>query len=138
MKRILVLCTGNSCRSQMVEGYLRFFHGENIEVFSAGIEVHGVNPLAIKVMKEDGVDISNHTSNHVDEYKEIDFDILITVCDHANEVCPILPIKIIRIHHSFPDPAKYIGTDLEILESFRNVRNEIKKYFQNFDEIISI
>jgi len=88
MKKILVLCTGNSCRSQIAEGYLRYFAKQKAIVFSAGIETHGVNPKAIAIMKEDGIDISNHTSNHIDAYRNIDFDFVITVCDHAKENCP--------------------------------------------------
>ena len=90
-KKILVLCTGNSCRSQLAEGYLRHFAGEKAEVYSAGVETHGVNPKAIETMKEDGIDISNHTSNHIDEYRNIDFDFVITVCDNAKERCPYFP-----------------------------------------------
>ncbi|MFI5188633.1 MAG: arsenate reductase ArsC, partial [Chitinophagales bacterium] len=83
MKKILVLCTGNSCRSQIAEGYIRHFAGNKTEIYSAGIETHGVNPKAIETMKEDGIDISNHTSNNIDEYRDIDFDFVITVCDNA-------------------------------------------------------
>src|SRR5436190_19027230 len=106
MKRILVLCTGNSCRSQLAEGYLRHFAGDKAEVYSAGIETHGVNPRAIATMKEDGIDISGHTSNHIDEYKNIDFDFVITVCDNAQENCPYFPSKAKKFHYNFPDPAK--------------------------------
>ncbi len=88
MKKILVLCTGNSCRSQIAEGYLRHFAGNKAEVFSAGVETHGVNPKAVATMAEDGIDISLHTSNNVNEYKDIDFDYVITVCDNAKERCP--------------------------------------------------
>lgn len=91
MKNILVLCTGNSCRSQMAEGYLRYFSEGMAVVFSAGIETHGVNPRAISVMLADGIDISHHTSNNVNEYLAVKFDFIITVCDHANEVCPVFP-----------------------------------------------
>src|SRR4026207_1075153 len=93
MKKVLVLCTGNSCRSQMAEGYLRFFAGDRALIKSAGVETHGVNPNAIEIMAEDGIDISSHTSNHVDEYTSIDFDFVITVCDNAKERCPIFPGK---------------------------------------------
>jgi arsenate reductase len=127
-KNILVLCTGNSCRSQLAEGYLRFFHGENANVYSAGVETHGVNPRAIATMKEDGIDISAHTSNHVDEYLAIPFDLIFTVCDHASERCPIFPSTAKRIHHNFPDPAKATGSEEEILAEFRRVRDEIKSY----------
>lgn len=129
---ILVLCTGNSCRSQMAEGYLRKFGQEEIEVYSAGIETHGLNPLAVKVMAEDGLDISRHTSNHVDEYANIDFDYIITVCDHARENCPYIPGKAIRFHHNFPDPAKASGSEEEILEEFKKVRDMIMQYISDF------
>jgi arsenate reductase len=85
------LCTGNSCRSQIAEGYLRFYAGNQVEVFSAGVETHGVNPRAIAIMKEDGIDISSHTSNNVNEYLQIPFDHVITVCDNALERCPVFP-----------------------------------------------
>lgn len=127
-KNILVLCTGNSCRSQLAEGYLRFFHGENANVYSAGVETHGVNPRAIATMKEDGIDISAHTSNHVDEYLDIPFDLIFTVCDHASERCPIFPSAAKRIHHNFTDPAKATGSEEEIMSEFRSVREEIKSY----------
>ena len=91
MKKVLVLCTGNSCRSQIAEGYLRHFVGDKAEVYSAGVETHGVNPRAIATMKEDGIDISKHTSNNIDEYFDIDFDFVITVCDNAKERCPFFP-----------------------------------------------
>ena len=132
MKKILVLCTGNSCRSQITEGYLRYFAGENAEVYSAGIETHGVNPRAIATMKEDGIDISNHTSNHIDEYKNIDFDFVITVCDNAKERCPFFPTKAEKFHYNFPDPAKATGTEEEILAQFRQVRQMIKDYSEKF------
>ncbi len=109
--KILVLCTGNSCRSQIAHGYLNFFGKDKVEVFSAGVETHGVNPNAIATMREEGIDISHHTSNHVDEYKDIDFDYVITVCDNAKERCPYFPARIKLVHHNFPDPAKAKGTD---------------------------
>lgn len=127
-KNVLVLCTGNSCRSQIAEGYLRYFHGEKAEVYSAGVETHGVNPRAIATMKEDGIDLSAHTSNHVDEYLSISFDLILTVCDHACERCPIFPGKAQRIHHNFTDPAKVIGTEEKIMAEFRRVRVQIKEY----------
>ncbi len=127
-KNILVLCTGNSCRSQIAEGYLRYFHGDSTHVYSAGIETHGVNPRAISTMKEDGIDISTHTSNHIDEYLHIAFDLILTVCDHASERCPIFPGNARRVHHNFNDPAKAIGTQEEIMTEFRRVREEIKEF----------
>ena len=115
-KKVLVLCTGNSCRSKIAEGYLRHFVGQKAEIYSAGVETHGVNPKAIATMKDDGIDISNHTSNNIDEYRNIDFDFVITVCDNAKERCPYFPTKAKKFHHNFPDPAKAIGTDEEINE----------------------
>ena len=132
MKKILVLCTGNSCRSQIAEGYLRHFARDKAQVYSAGIETHGVNPRAIATMKEDGIDISQHTSNNIDEYVDIDFDFVITVCDNAKERCPFFPSKAKKFHHNFPDPAKSTGKEEEILEHFRQVRQMIKKYSQKF------
>jgi arsenate reductase len=132
MKKILVLCTGNSCRSQIAEGYLRRFAGDKAEVYSAGIETHGVNPRAVETMKEDGIDISSHTSNNVDEYRNIDFDYVITVCDNAHEHCPVFPNKAEKFHQNFPDPAKAKGTDTEIMEEFRRVRDMIKEYCKQF------
>ena len=116
----------------MAEGYLRFFAGERALIKSAGVETHGVNPHAIEVMAEDGIDISGHTSNHVDEYTSIDFDFVITVCDNAKERCPILPGKAMTFHHNFPDPAKTTGTREEIFQSFRSTRNLIKDYCRSF------
>ena len=132
MKKILVLCTGNSCRSQMAEGYLKFYAGGNAEVFSAGVETHGVNPRAIATMLEDGIDISKHTSNNIDEYRNIDFDFVITVCDNAKERCPFFPTNAKKFHYNFPDPAKAKGTEEEILHQFRTVRQMIKDYCANF------
>ena len=132
MKNILVLCTGNSCRSQIAEGYLRHFAGEKAEIYSAGIETHGVNPRVISIMKEDGIDISKHTSNNIEQYYDIEFDFVITVCDNAKENCPVFPTKAKKFHHNFPDPAKSTGTEEEILEEFRQVRQMIKDYSQQF------
>ncbi|AWK05590.1 protein tyrosine phosphatase [Flavobacterium crocinum] len=131
-KKILILCTGNSCRSQIAEGYMKHFAGNKAIVYSAGVETHGVNPKAIAIMKEDGIDILNHTSNNIDEYYNIDFDYVITVCDNAKERCPFFPTKAQKFHYNFPDPAKATGTDSEIEEQFRNVRNLIKEYCKNF------
>ena len=132
MKRILVLCTGNSCRSQIAEGYLKHFAGDKAEVYSAGIETHGVNPKAIQIMKEDNIDISRHTSNNVNEYKNIDFDYVITVCDNAKERCPYFPSKAKMFHHNFPDPAKATGTQEQVMQQFREVRDMIKEYSKAF------
>jgi arsenate reductase len=135
MKNILVLCTGNSCRSQMAQGYLEHFANQKATIYSAGIETHGLNPRAVDTMKADGIDISQNTSNHVDEYKEVDFDFIITVCDHANENCPFIPSKnAVRIHHNFSDPSKLEGTELETRTAFAATREEIKDYCRNFIE----
>ena len=129
---ILVLCTGNSCRSQIAHGYLQKFGGDSVHVRSAGTEVHGVNPQAIAIMKEDGIDISHHTSNHVDEYADKVFDYVITVCDNARENCPYIPATTRNLHHNFEDPAKARGTEEEIMGQFRKVRDEIKDYARTF------
>jgi len=132
MKRILVLCTGNSCRSQIAEGYLNHFAKDKAEVYSAGIETHGVNPKAVAVMKEDGVDISQNTSNNINEYRNIEFDYIITVCDNAREQCPVFPSTAKQLHHNFPDPAKATGSEDEIMQQFKNVRDEIKIFSDDF------
>jgi arsenate reductase len=132
MKRILVLCTGNSCRSQIAEGYLKYLAGNKAIVYSAGVETHGVNPRAVVTMKEDGIDISKHTSNNINEYRDINFDFIITVCDNAKERCPFFPTNAQKFHHNFPDPAKAKGTEEEILKEFRNVREQIKNYCRKF------
>jgi arsenate reductase len=132
MKNVLVLCTGNSCRSQLAEGYLRHFAGDKANIYSAGIETHGVNPRAIKVMAEDHLHISGHTSNNVEEYLNIPFDYVITVCDNANEACPYFPGMVERFHYNFPDPAKTKGTEEEIMGEFRRVRDMIKVYSLDF------
>lgn len=116
----------------MAEGYLRYFAGDHANIYSAGIEKHGVNPMAIASMEEDGIDISNHTSNNIEEYQNIDFDYLITVCDHANEHCPITTFKAQKFHHNFLDPSKVVGTDDEIKEQLRMVRSQIKEYCRSF------
>jgi arsenate reductase len=132
MKNVLVLCTGNSCRSQIAEGYLKHFAGERAQIYSAGIETHGLNPMAVKVMAEDHLDISGHTSNHVDEYADINFDYVITVCDNAKEACPHFPGSVQQIHQSFPDPAKATGTAEEIHKEFVLVRDQIKVFAADF------
>lgn len=132
MKKILVLCTGNSCRSQIAEGYLRHFANGKAEIYSAGIETHGVNPKAVATMLEDGIDISTHTSNNINEYRDIDFDFVITVCDNAKETCPYFPTKAEKFHHNFPDPAKATGTETQIAEQFHAVRQQIKDYCAAF------
>lgn len=135
MTNILVLCTGNSCRSQIAHGYLEHFtDNRKVKVYSAGVETHGVNPRAIATMIEDGIDISDHTSNNIDEYIHIKFDYIITVCDHAKERCPYFPTDALKFHYNFPDPAKAEGSEEEIMKQFREVRELIKKYCQKFVE----
>ncbi len=129
MKNILVLCTGNSCRSQIAHGYLEHFtDGRKVKVYSAGVETHGLNPGAVATMAADGLDISGHTSNHIDEYSGISFDLVLTVCDHAHERCPYFPTKAVKVHHNFRDPAKAKGTEAEIKAFFAEVRDEIKQF----------
>ncbi len=128
---VLFLCTGNSCRSQMAEGWARHLKGDVIEPYSAGIETHGLDPNAVKVMAEAGVDISRHRSKHLDELCDIPFDYVVTVCDHAHAHCPVLPGKTQVIHAGFDDPprlAKQAKSEEEALNGYRRVRDEIKNF----------
>jgi arsenate reductase len=134
MKNILVLCTGNSCRSQIAHGFLASMTVGKAHVYSAGVETHGVNPKAINTMKEIGIDISSHSSNNITEYFDVNFDYVITVCDNAKERCPYFPTKAVKLHYNFPDPAKARGTEDEINEQFRSVRAMIKTYCEKFVE----
>jgi arsenate reductase (thioredoxin) len=131
-KKILVLCAGNSSRSQMAHGYLDHFANNALEVYSAGLEKHGVNPKAMMVMKEDGIDISRYTSNNVKEYEHIDFDFVLTVCDQAKANCPYFPAKIKTFHYNFPDPAKAKGDEKQVMDQFRIVRDMVRKYVRDF------
>ena len=131
--KVLFLCTGNSCRSQMAEGFARALKGDEIESYSAGIEIHGLNPSAVKVMAEAGVDISGHQSKHLDELKGVPFDYVVTVCDNAHESCPIFPGKTRLVHKSFEDPprlAKDAKTEDEALAHYRRVRDEIRAFVE--------
>ena len=130
--RLLILCTGNSCRSQIAEGWFRQYAGDALEVRSAGVEAHGLNPRAVKVMAEAGVDISAQTSNVIDDYDGERFDYVITVCDSARERCPWFPAEAELIHHSFPDPADATGSEEEILDVFRETRDRIREYAELF------
>jgi arsenate reductase (thioredoxin) len=133
MMNILVLCTGNSCRSQIAHGFLDNLTNKNeVTIYSAGVETHGVNPKAVLIMQEIGIDISQNTSNNIDEYFNIKFNFVITVCDNAKERCPFFPTKAKKLHYNFPDPAKASGTEIEILNEFRRVRELIKVYCENF------
>jgi arsenate reductase len=129
-KKVLFLCTENSCRSQMAEGILRHLMGDRFEVFSAGTKPSVVNPMAIKVMAEIGIDISGHRSKSVEEFQGMNFDFVITTCDAARETCPVFPGKARRLHWSFNDPAEAEGSENEILSAFRKVRDEIKQRIQ--------
>ncbi len=129
---ILVLCTGNSCRSQMMHGFLNSMGEGKLNVYSAGVETHGLNPFAVGIMTEEGILIHEHTSNHVDEYADVTFDYVITVCDHAKEVCPVFPNAKKVVHHSFSDPSHGTGTAKEIVQAFRTTRGEIKEFAENF------
>ena len=133
MREVLILCTGNSCRSQMAEGLLSYF-SPNTKVYSAGTKPEKVNPFAIKAMAKIGIDISQNTSNHVDEYTHIDFDYVFTVCDNAKEICPIYPKAKKMIHHSFMDPACATGTEQEQLRVYVEVRDQLSDYFKAFAE----
>ena len=124
-KRVLILCTGNSARSQMAEGLLRAFGGNSVEVFSAGTNPSSVRPEAIAVMSEIGIDLSGHRSKHVREFDGQHFDYVVTVCDNANESCPMFPGNTERIHWSLPDPAAIEGSETERLTAFRRVRDAL-------------
>lgn len=131
-KRILILCTGNSARSQMAEGLLRHDAGDRFDVFSAGTHPSQVRPEAIAAMRELGIDISAHRSKGVDEFAGQAFDYVLTVCDHAKESCPVFPGASIMLHRSFEDPAASSASDQERLRLFRRVRDEIRRYLQDF------
>lgn len=136
-RSLLFLCTGNSCRSQMAEGWARALKGELFEVESAGIETHGLNPNAVKVMTEAGVDISNHTSKTTADLTQKEFDYVVTVCDHAAENCPYFPAKTRVLHRGFDDPpklAKEAKSEEEALEQYRRVRDEIKGFIESLPD----
>lgn len=138
--KILFLCTGNSCRSQMAEGWTRHLKNSEFEVYSAGIEKHGLNPYAVKVMAEAGVDISKHYSKLLSELKGIEFDCVITVCGHANENCPFFPGKTKVIHVGFEDPPKLVlnaKTEEEKLNCYRKVRDQIKDFVVNISTVLN-
>ena len=139
--KILYLCTGNSCRSQMAEGWTRQLKGDQIKAFSAGIETHGLNPHMIKVMDEAGVDVSNQKSENIRDFAEHDLDVVITVCGHAHETCPVFPANCKVVHTGFPDPPKMAkelaekgATEEEQLDCYRSVRDKIKEYILTLPE----
>ncbi|HAS88544.1 MAG TPA: arsenate reductase [Desulfovibrio sp.] len=138
---LLFLCTGNSCRSQMAEGWTRYLKNDQINAYSAGIETHGLNPSAVKVMAEAGVDICGHKSTHIDELRGVSIDYVITVCDHAHETCPFFPGGSKVVHAGFDDPpkmakkiAEHGGSTEEQLDCFRKVRDEIRKFVETLPE----
>ena len=134
-KKILFLCTGNSCRSQMAEGWAKHFWSDSLDVYSAGIETHGLNPNAVKVMAEAGVDISQQQSQNLTEFTGVEFDLVITVCGHANEQCPVFPGKTKVLHVGFDDPPKLAqsaASEEEALDCYRRVRDKIKEFIQRF------
>ena len=134
MKKVLILCTGNSCRSQMAHGIFNKMASENSRFWSAGVETHGLNPKAVKYLLERGIDISDHTSNLVTEYQDIEFDYVITVCDNAKERCPYFPSKAVKIHQNFTDPSKVSGTENEIETALNNTIEEIEVFCQKFQK----
>ena len=131
-RKVLFLCTGNSCRSQMAEGWLRHYAGDRAEGFSAGTRPAGLNPMAVAVMRESGIDISDQRSKHVDELTHEDFLFVITVCDAAREACPVFPGALYQLHWSFEDPAGATGSEQEKLGVFRRVRDEIAEQVRAF------
>lgn len=140
---VLFLCTGNSCRSQMAEGWARHLKGDVLEPYSAGIETHGLNPYAVKVMAEAGVDISGHSSKHIDAFKDINLDAVVTVCGHAHETCPFFPGNCKVVHIGFDDPPKMAeelaekgASGEEQLDCYRKVRDEIKAFVETLPNVL--
>jgi arsenate reductase len=132
IEHVLIICTGNACRSQMAEGFFRYFGGDALIVYTAGLEAHGLNPTAVKVMAEAGVPIDQQTSQSLGDLPPVDFDTIITVCDHAQEHCPYIPGDARRLHAGFPDPAKAEGSETEILQEFRQVRDKIRDFARDY------
>jgi arsenate reductase len=136
-KKVLFLCTGNSCRSQMAEGFLRFLSPGQCEVFSAGTHPGAVNPLAVTIMKEAGVDLTTHRSKSLDEFRDEKFDYVITVCDNARQSCPVFPGESIRMHWNLEDPARAVGSLEERLAVFRSIRDRIHSHVQRFLNVVA-
>ena len=135
--KVLFLCTGNSCRSQMAEGWAKALKSNSIDAYSAGVEPHGMNARAVKTMAEVGIDIKEHRSKHVDELKDVPFDYVVTVCDHAHETCPLFPGKTKIIHVGFDDPprlAKAAKAEEEAMRHYRRVRDEIRDFVLTLPE----
>ena len=131
-KRVLFLCTGNSCRSQMAEGLINHDFGDRIAAFSAGTEPHGLNPKAVQVMQEIGMDISHHRSQHLDDFADQHFDYVITLCGDANEKCPVFLGGVRRLHMGFDDPPKAEGSEAEVMDVYRRVRDDIRQQLGDF------
>jgi arsenate reductase len=138
--KVLFLCTGNSCRSQMAEGWARALKGDVLDAYSAGVEPHGMNPLAVRAMAEAGVDLTGQRSKHVDELAGVALDYVVTVCDHANETCPLFSGTARRVHVGFDDPprlAQGAKTDAEAMAHYRRVRDQIKAFVQGLPESLT-
>ena len=138
--RVLFLCTGNSCRSQMAEGWARKLKGDAVTPYSAGVEAQGLNPNAVRVMEEAGVDISTQRSKHMDELKGMEFDYVVTVCDNAREACPVFPGRALVVHRAFEDPprlAEGAKTEDEVLSHYRRVRDEIRAFIESLPEALT-
>lgn len=136
-QRILFLCTGNSCRSQMAEGWARLLKSEVFEAYSAGVETHGLNPMAVKVMNEVGVDISDHRSKLLDEFELAQLDCIITVCGHAQENCPLVPAGCLVVHRGFDDPPKlaaHLSEEEDKISCYRKVRDQIREYVESLPD----
>ncbi|THB71171.1 MAG: arsenate reductase ArsC [Gammaproteobacteria bacterium] len=143
--KLLFLCTGNSCRSQIAEGWARHLLGDIIEAYSAGIETHGMNPNAVKVMSEAGVDITGQKSQHIDEFKDLELDVVVTVCGHAHETCPYFPVNCKVVHIGFDDPPKMANelaaqgaSEEEQLNCYRTVRDQIKAAVEKLPETLNV
>jgi arsenate reductase len=134
-RRILFLCTGNACRSQMAEGWARHLLGDTVEPYSAGITPRGLDPRAVQVMAETGVDISRQRSKHVDEFRDVQFDLVVTVCDNAREQCPLYLGSAKQMHQSFDDPAAATGNEEKVLSVFRRVRDELRALVEGLGEL---
>lgn len=136
---ILFLCTGNSCRSQMAEGWAKSLHGERYRVYSAGIEAHGLNPQAVQIMQEAGVDITGQQSQRLEELADVELDIVVTVCGHADANCPVVPLNCRKLHVPFDDPpalAKAAVSEAVGLQHYRRVRDEIREFVQRLPEML--
>jgi arsenate reductase len=138
MKKILFLCSGNSCRSQMAEGWARHLHGDKLEAYSAGVNPQVIHPHAVQVMKEAGVDISAQSSKHVRVLKDIDFDYVITLCDNARKSCPFFPGRTKIMHYDFEDPAATQGSETEVIAAFRRVRDQIHDLIETLPSVLNI